>query len=260
MKSLKNPVQSLLFTILLAGCIEKDAEVTPETLLRDSIQEQKVTDARGEAAQRLTSWAPWSLTFESVDTMFASEAHMVELFGRESVTRGTINVGGGEKIPATVLFAEKPEMRLKMSWHKRKARQQPAQVVIEGSPSMWYMQSGLRTGITLDSLRRLNGRPFDLSGYDRDYGGTVMNWRGGKIEAMETDGAWLVVRTETTDSGRAGISKEDLDQIIGDRTISSENSTLQTVNPIVSTIILVFSPHPPPPAKISDSVEKPSAE
>ncbi len=245
----------LLGMLTLTGCSRQDGEEkpTPAMLQQDSIDREEESDARDVAVRKARSWAPWDLTLERADTFFASETHMIELFGKSSVTRGTIRIGEGEVVPATILFDDHPEMRIKVSWHDRTARRHPEQVLIEDRPSLWFLKPGLRTGIEIDSLGRLNGRSFEMSGFDRDYGGTILNWRGGRVEAMETGNAWLVVRTEATDSARARVSKEELREIIGDRLLNSDNEVVRTVNPVVSTILLVFSPPAPDSEKQTDS-------
>ena len=42
-------------------------------------------------------------------------------------------------------------------------------------------QTGVRIGTSLATLNRLNGRPFDFSGFGWDYGGMVTDWKGGAL-------------------------------------------------------------------------------
>jgi|AntRauTorckE5430_2_1112549.scaffolds.fasta_scaffold03866_1 hypothetical protein len=41
---------------------------------------------------------------------------------------------------------------------------------------------GVRVGTSLAELNRLNGKPFKLSGFGWDYGGSVTDWEGGALE------------------------------------------------------------------------------
>ena len=252
-------VTLLLSTLSCAPDTETSEQHTEADHTEGVADENSTTTPDGEGTGGTRSWAPWSLSFERVDTMFSSEAHMIELFGRQSISRGTIHVGEGEKVPATILFAGESGRELKVSWHDRQRRRHPEQIVIEGTGSEWFLSSGLRTGIDLDSLRRLNERAFEMSGFEWDYGGTVVDWKGGKIEKMEREDAWLVVRTVRSDSGKAAVSEEEMRQIVGDRLISSENGVLKRVNPVVRTIIMVFAP-PEPPAEDSEAGEQESEE
>lgn len=43
-------------------------------------------------------------------------------------------------------------------------------------------EHGIRIGTSLRDLNRLNGRPFDFSGFGWDYGGSPIDFRGGALE------------------------------------------------------------------------------
>jgi hypothetical protein len=47
----------------------------------------------------------------------------------------------------------------------------------EGSP--WTSAAdGVHIGISLEKLNKLNGRSFTFSGFECDYGGNVIDWKG----------------------------------------------------------------------------------
>jgi len=184
---------------------------------------------------------PSLLTFEIADSLFADERTMIETFGRGNVDSGEIHVGEGEILPATVLFPEDPERRLKVTWHDPEERSSPERIVIEEKPSRWSVQPGFSTGTTLDSLEKLNGRPFELLGFDWDYAGTVVNWSEGRLDSLESESRWLVVRLRPTDEDRERVGEEMMARVMGDAMFGSDHRVMREVNPQVYQILMIFA-------------------
>src|SRR5262249_2250367 len=56
-------------------------------------------------------------------------------------------------------------------------------IVITGQ-STWAGPKGLRLGLTLAALEKLNGKPFKLSGFDQPEGSAVTDWQGGALATL----------------------------------------------------------------------------
>jgi hypothetical protein len=46
---------------------------------------------------------------------------------------------------------------------------------------------GIAPGDAMADVERRNGRPFDLAGFDWDYGGVVSDWHGGRFARLTAD-------------------------------------------------------------------------
>lgn len=201
--------------------------------------EMTTSDSADHGAGDILDLVDRQLTFRVIDTLFASELLMMDRFGRENVTQGLIHVGEGETLPATILYADDPRRRLMVAWKDNLNGADPERVVIEGEASLWSVAPGFSVGTTLDSLERLNGRPFELLGFEWDYAGTVVDWKGGVIESLNTDTDWLVVRLAPEQKAWEELGQEETEKIMGDEPFSSENRTMQGVRPTVSQIMMI---------------------
>src|SRR5262249_43397053 len=56
-------------------------------------------------------------------------------------------------------------------------------IVINGH-STWTAPKGLRIGLQLAALEKLNGKPFKLKGFDKDNIGSVSDWQGGALASL----------------------------------------------------------------------------
>ena len=89
----------------------------------------------------------------------------------------------GESSPGWVLYPDLPARRLEVFLDEQGVR--PTSIVAAATSSDWVRGDGLRIGLDVSALADLNGRPFGFSGFGWDYGGTVVDWKGG---AMAPDG------------------------------------------------------------------------
>ena len=70
-----------------------------------------------------------------------------------------------------------------MLWQNEAARTDISVIVIAGQ-STWSGPKGLRLGLTLAALEKVNGKPFRLSGFDQADGGAVIDWQGGALASL----------------------------------------------------------------------------
>ena len=93
----------------------------------------------------------------------ASEAKLVELFGRGNVASEPFEVEPGVAVPATIVFAGDPTRRAIVLW-RDETRTGPESVLIRGERSVWRTDKGITLGTPLATLRRINGKPLTLIG------------------------------------------------------------------------------------------------
>jgi hypothetical protein len=164
-----------------------------------------------------------------------SEADLIRVFGPENVQRDGIHVGEGETEPGTLVYAADDTKSLAVIWQDPHERRHPREIRIRGEKSRWRIARGISLGTRLQEIERLNGRPFKLTGFAWDYGGTVTSWNGGRLEAILA-GAILRFDQEATSS----LTDRELRSISGDREFSSAHPVLRKMNPRIHEIIVQF--------------------
>ena len=84
------------------------------------------------------------------------------------------------KLMATVLFPKDAKRRLEVWWLNEAARSGTYLIIINGQ-STWSAPKGLKLGLQVAALEKLNGKPFKLKGFDKDNSSTITNWDGGVL-------------------------------------------------------------------------------
>ncbi len=135
---------------------------------------------------------------------------------------------------ASVVFAKDPKRRLEVWWSRPTNRSDTHLIVINGM-SEWTAPGELRLGLTLAELEQLNGKPFKLSGFDKNNIATLSNWNGGTL-ASPAGGCKIGIslRAASTASGSA------VGALPADREFTSADVALRAVNPTVSEILVAY--------------------
>jgi hypothetical protein len=117
---------------------------------------------------------------------FAKDSNHLKLmqaYQPKNVEYGEVAGSGGSKLNATILYPKDPKLHLEVLWDNEAARSTTSLIVITGQ-STWTGPKGLRLGLALAALEKLNGRPFKLSGFDQPEGSAVIDWQGGALAAL----------------------------------------------------------------------------
>jgi len=172
-----------------------------------------------------------------------TRAELDALFGGENVRDGSFE-GGEVPEAATVIYSSDSSAALAVTWD----RERPAAIHIcftnQAGPCRWRTASGIRIGLPIRELDKLNGKGFQVSGFAQDRG-QVVSWRKGALEEDAAACGHLVVRLspEAEADGR-GLSKGEADllkQLQGDKPYPSSYMPLQELNMIVSGLELKFT-------------------
>lgn len=156
------------------------------------------------------------------------EARLIRLFGRSNVVFRTVPAAEGEMVKATVLFPKDRARRVEITWLDEKKRRRPAEVLVY-DPGPWRTPEGIGIGATLAEVEAANGRPFTLAGFGWDYGGTVLDWDGGRLART---GCRLLLRFEPS-----GAYEGDVD---GDREFRSDQKDMRAAKPMVYQMLLMY--------------------
>jgi hypothetical protein len=163
----------------------------------------------------------------------ATRGDLVKAFPGNVVDR---ELGGpeGTKLKGSVVYPNDPRRRLEIIWNDEKARRGPT--IRINQKSVWATASGVRLGLTLTEIERINGKPFKLYGFEWDFGGRSSNWQAGALGKPQPGGCNITVAFGYDDKARSA----DLDKVSGDSEFLSTNPSMRAVNPKVFEITLGF--------------------
>jgi hypothetical protein len=88
----------------------------------------------------------------------------------------------GTDVGVTVLFPKDPKRRLEVWWQN--ANRTGLYLIDIAGKSGWVAPKGLRLGLTLDQVEKLNHKPFKLKGFDADGVAAVADWDGGELASL----------------------------------------------------------------------------
>ena len=181
------------------------------------------------------------LTCEGPISRHASHASLSKAFGARNVSVRRLSIGEGETELGSVLFASDPTRRIEVLWSDRPKLIRPRMVILgqttdtSAAPSGYRWQIAARRQAAPLSLRQpltqvetINGRPFELAGFDWDYSGTVSDWRGGTL-AAPPGGCRILVRFEAAKTAPGAAQ----DAVSGDQGFSSDHPKMRAVAPLI---------------------------
>jgi hypothetical protein len=112
----------------------------------------------------------------------SSHLKLATVFNSLNITFTEVDGPAGAKVMASVLFPNDAKRRLEVWWQNEAARSGTYLIVINGQ-STWTAPKGLRLGLGLAAVEKLNGKPFKLKGFDKD-GGNTTDWQGGGLGSL----------------------------------------------------------------------------
>lgn len=222
---MKNLILLFTLSLLASGCGSEKNALPADTTRQTA--DKKETPAGAD-----------SLLLEDLFA-YANEAALIARFGKENVTRDTIWGGEGEFVMGTHLFHGTGK-EVELSWNDPEHFEKLLSARIrmkysEKDPvpaNAWRSKTGMQLGTTLKQLETMNGGPFLFFGFDWDYGGTLSNWKKGKMEGAHVH---PVLGYPAMWDGHNELDKE-YNSLIGDAEFSSDLPAAQRLNPLVLEI------------------------
>lgn len=139
----------------------------------------------------------------------------------------------GSQVGVTVMFPKDPRRRLEV-WWQNPNRTGTYLIDIAGK-SIWTAPKGLRLGLTLEQLQKLNRKPFTLKGFDADGAASVADWGGGALAALPGGcKAGVSLRASSKKGADAAKDLPAKDQY------SSDDPALRALRPTVSEILIGY--------------------
>jgi hypothetical protein len=201
---------------------------------RHAMQHAAVDEAPAGAAHKPLS-ALASRTIIACSGPFAKDSGMLELamtFDSRNMifTEETVQ---GTKVGATVLFPKDPRRRLEVWWSN--PNRTGLYLIDIAGKSIWTGPEGLRLGLTLEQLEKLNHKPFKLKGFDKDNVATVSGWDGGALATLP-GGCKSGVNLQPDPK----VPADAVSALTADHEYSSDDPAMRAVKPRVSEILIGY--------------------
>jgi hypothetical protein len=167
---------------------------------------------------------------------FAKDSNHLKLmqaFQPKNVEYGEVAGAGGSKLNATILFPKDPKQHLEVLWSNEAARSDISLIVITGQ-SVWTGPKGLRLGLALAALEKLNGKPFKVSGFDQPEGSAVTDWQGGALANLP-GGCKVGIKLAADRKAAANVLAA-----AGGKELTSDDPKIRAVKPTVAEIIFGY--------------------
>jgi hypothetical protein len=186
------------------------------------------------AAKSAGPTAPHVVACSGAFSKDSSHLRLAMTFETKNVTFADVDGDGGAKVPATVLFPNDPKRRLEVWWSNPASRRDTYLVVI-GGQSTWSAPGGMKLGLTLAQLEKLNHKPFKLKGFDKDGIAKVSDWDGGVLADLPGGcKSGLSLRADPKAPADA------VGALSVDKEYSSSDAAVRAVKPTVSEVLIGY--------------------
>ncbi len=162
----------------------------------------------------------------------SSHARLVAAFGARNVRYQKVHGAEGEKLWASVLHPGDAKARLEFIWDD--GRRRPSMRI--ENVSTWRSANGIHIGMTLAEVERINGGPFGLTGFGWDYGGHVLDWRGGALSRPLPGGCQVAIDFYPADDA----PRASFDKVTGEDTFASDNPDMRATRAIVGALVIYY--------------------
>jgi hypothetical protein len=195
----------------------------------------KPTHAPVHAATAPRTASPANTRTVACSGPFAKDSGMLALamaFDSRNVVFNEIDVAG-TKVATSVVFPKDPKRRLEV-WWSNPNRTGTYLILINGQ-STWTAPGGMRLGLTLQQLEKLNHKPFKLKGFDKDGTASISDWDGGALASLAGGcKSGLSVRADPK------ASPDAVAALPADKEYTSDDAEMRAVKPTVSEILLGY--------------------
>ena len=163
----------------------------------------------------------------------SSHIRLAQIFGQQNLTFTEVDGAGNTKLQASVLYPKDPKRHLEVMWKNEGSRANTSVIVINGQ-STWTGPKGLHLGLPIAAVEKLNGKPFQLAGFDQDNAGAALDWQGGALEKIP-GGCNVSVRL-APDPKASGEARG----AAGGATLMSSDAVVRAVKPTVAEILIGY--------------------
>ncbi|MGA8076518.1 MAG: hypothetical protein WB868_03905 [Xanthobacteraceae bacterium] len=169
--------------------------------------------------------------------IFAKNSNHLRLamtFDYKNVSFGDVAANGGAKVEASIVFPNDPKRRLEVWWSNPAERSGVYLIDIKGK-SEWSGPDGLRLGLNVGQLEKLNRKPFKLKGFDKNGVATVSDWDGGELAALPGG-----CKSGVSLAADPKVSADSVAALSADKDYSSDDPAVRASKPTVSEILIGY--------------------
>src|SRR6185503_7337190 len=116
---------------------------------------------------------------------------------------------------------------LEVLWNNEAAHSDTQVIAINGK-SQWVAPKGLKLGLGITALEKMNGKPFKLSSFGADGSASVLGWEGG---ALSTLPGGCKVGLRLFEDGKT--PQDARNAVAGDKELLSSDAGVRAVKPSV---------------------------
>jgi len=157
--------------------------------------------------------------------IYDSEQALINHFGTDNISRDTMWYPEGMGQYMVTLLYPGTNNEVAFTWLDSASYMGLDMITVSMDSSEWSTR-GVKIGTTMEELIEMNGGHFTFSGFGWDYGG-YPNWGSeGKLNGLD-------IRLNSSEEMMA---QEQLDSLMGDRTVSTKSTAARINNPTVSEI------------------------
>jgi len=164
----------------------------------------------------------------------SSHLKLAMTYDSKNITFTDVESTGGTKVPASVLYPKDPKRRLEVWWANPAARSDTYLIVINGK-SDWIAPGGLRLGLNLAQLEKLNHKAFKIKGFDKDGTATVSDWDGGALASLQGG-----CKSGVSLRADPKVAADTVAALAADKEYSSADPEMRAVKPAVSEILIGY--------------------
>ncbi len=163
----------------------------------------------------------------------SSHARLIGEFGERHVAFRDVEGAEGIKQKASVIFDDDPAKRVVVYWNDMKTRTKPTKIMIS-APSNWLGPNGIRNGLPIKDLEKINGGSFIIKGFGGIDSGGVSGLKG---KLADLPGGCKLIHFEP---GIANPLPPKFAAITGNLIIPSSNSLMRRARPQVNDWSIVY--------------------
>ena len=183
---------------------------------------------------------PPTLSCEAPFVKAASAASLARAFGAAHVSEETVPGPEGSQNNGTIVFAGDATRRIEVLWANDAARAGLLYASVEQHAAdittAVIGPLGLKIGDSVEAVEAINGGGFALTAFDQDNGGSVLDWKGGKLG-----------RGACTITVEFAPTNQTYSNVRGDTLFPSDSSAMRMARPVVARIGIGYPAAPPAP-------------
>jgi hypothetical protein len=203
--------------------------------INDDDDAATATPGAAGAAPRPAPRAPPNVV--ACNGVFAKDSGHLKLaikFDSRNVVYSEVDGPDGTRINASVIYPNDPKRRLEVLWNNEGARTDTSVIAINGK-SQWGAPKGMKLGMSIQQLEKLNGKAFRLSGFGTDGSSSVIGWEGGALSSLPGGckiGVRLTASSKAAPDARATVG--------GDKELVSSDANVRAVQPAIAEILIGY--------------------